>query len=77
MQLVEFVSNRNERTPDPDVTLEIIRDAVAHGLLMIRAGLFSNCIRLLPPVVMTDAQLQEGLAVLEAAIARAHNKRGL
>ncbi len=77
MQLVEFVSNRNERTPDPDVTLEIIRDAVAHGLLMIRAGLYSNCIRLLPPVVMTDAQLQEGLAVLEAAIARAHNKRGL
>jgi 4-aminobutyrate aminotransferase/(S)-3-amino-2-methylpropionate transaminase len=77
MQLVEFVSDRNTRTPDPDVTLEIIRDAVAHGLLMIRAGLFSNCIRLLPPVVMTNEQLHEGLDVLEAAIRRAHEKRGL
>ncbi len=75
MRLVEFVKDRSTKEPDPDITLEIIRDAVAHGLLMIRAGLFSNGIRLLPPVVMTDAQLQEGLDVLEAAIARAVEKR--
>jgi len=75
MRLVEFVKDRSTKEPDPDITLEIIRDAVAHGLLMIRAGLFSNGIRLLPPVVMTDAQLQEGLDVLVAAIARAVEKR--
>ena len=70
MRLVEFVKDRAAKTPDPDLTLKIIRDAVAHGLVLIRAGLFSNCIRLLPPIAMTDDQLEEGLGVLEAAIAR-------
>jgi 4-aminobutyrate aminotransferase/(S)-3-amino-2-methylpropionate transaminase len=34
----------------------------------MRAGLYTNCIRLLMPLVITDEQLQEGLDVLEAAI---------
>lgn len=77
MRLVEFVKDRKSREPDPDLTLEIIRDAVSNGILLIRAGLYSNCIRLLPPLVITRNQLTEGLAVLEAAIRRAHEKRGL
>jgi len=68
---VEFVKDKAARTPDPDRALTIIRDAVAHGILLIRAGLYSNCIRLLPPIVMTDEQLREGLQVLEEAIQRA------
>jgi 4-aminobutyrate aminotransferase/(S)-3-amino-2-methylpropionate transaminase len=75
MRLVEFVKDRETKEPDADLTLEIIRDAVSKGVMLIRAGLFSNCIRLLPPLVMTDEQLIEGLAVLEGAIARAHQKR--
>ena len=39
--------------------------------------LYSNCIRLLPPVVMTDEQLAEGLQVLENAIRKAHEKRNV
>lgn len=75
MRLVEFVKNRDTQEPDMDVTLEVIKDACAHGLIMIRAGLFSNCIRLLPPIVITDEQLSEGLSVLESAIARAQARR--
>jgi 4-aminobutyrate aminotransferase/(S)-3-amino-2-methylpropionate transaminase len=71
MRLVEFVKDRDSREPDPDSTLTIIKDAVAHGLIMIRAGLYSNCIRLLPPIAITNEQLTEGLQVLEDAIARA------
>ena len=70
MRLVEFVKDRISKTPDPDLALRIIREGVANGLVLIRAGLFSNCIRLLPPIAMTDDQLQEGLGVLEAAIAK-------
>jgi 4-aminobutyrate aminotransferase / (S)-3-amino-2-methylpropionate transaminase / 5-aminovalerate transaminase len=77
MRLVEFVKDKKSKTPDPDLTLEIIRDAVAHGIILIRAGLYSNCIRLLPPLVITKDQLTEGLQVLEDAIRRAHEKRGL
>jgi 4-aminobutyrate aminotransferase/(S)-3-amino-2-methylpropionate transaminase len=75
MRLVEFVKDRDSKDPDMDVTLEIIRDAVSHGLIMIRAGMFSNCLRLLPPIVITDEQLTEALSVLEEAIQRADIKR--
>jgi 4-aminobutyrate aminotransferase/(S)-3-amino-2-methylpropionate transaminase len=75
MRLVEFVKNRDNKEPDADVTLEVIKEAVSNGLIMIRAGLFSNCIRLLPPIVITDEQLIEGLLVLEDAIAKAQAKR--
>ena len=75
MRLVEFVKDRNTREPDADLTLEVIKDAVSKGVILIRAGLFSNCIRLLPPIVMNDEQLREGLGVLEGAINRAHEKR--
>lgn len=70
MRLVEFVKDRQTKLPDPDLTLKILKDAVAHGIVLIRAGLYSNCIRLLPPLVITEEQLHEGLDVLEAAIAR-------
>ncbi|TWT98196.1 4-aminobutyrate aminotransferase GabT [Botrimarina colliarenosi] len=69
MRLVEFVRDRGAKTPAPDETLAIIQRAVASGLILIRAGLYSNCIRLLPPIVITDPQLDEALDVLEASIA--------
>lgn len=71
MQLVEFVKNRDTKEPDMQTAMDVLKDAVAHGIILIRAGLYSNCIRLLPPIVMTDEQLHEGLSVLEQAIARA------
>lgn len=77
MRIVEFVKDKSTKEPDIDITLEIIKDAVAQGLLLIRAGLFSNCIRFLPPNVMTRDQMAEGLDILEGAIHRAHEKRGL
>jgi 4-aminobutyrate aminotransferase/(S)-3-amino-2-methylpropionate transaminase len=69
MMLVEFVKDRATREPAPTETLDIIRDAVSKGLLMIRAGLYSNCIRFLPPLVITYDQLREGLDVLESSVA--------
>ena len=69
MQIVEFVKDRETKEPDGDKTLKIIKECVANGVVMLRAGLYSNCIRLLPPIVMTEDQLREGLEVLEKAIA--------
>jgi 4-aminobutyrate aminotransferase/(S)-3-amino-2-methylpropionate transaminase len=70
MQLVEFVKDRQTKEPDMQTAMTVLKDAVSHGIILIRAGLYSNCIRLLPPIVMTDEQLHEGLSVLEMAIAR-------
>lgn len=72
MQLIEFVKDRDTKEPDMQTAMDVLKDAVKHGIILIRAGLYSNCIRLLPPIVMTDEQLLEGLQVLEDAIARAH-----
>ncbi len=75
MRLVEFVKDRHTKDPDMDVAMEVIKEATSNGLILIRAGLFSNCIRLLPPIAITDEQLNEGLSVLEKAIANANAKR--
>lgn len=71
MRLVEFVRDRVAKTPAPEETLAIIQRAVSRGVVLIRAGLFSNCIRLLPPIVITDDQLDEALEVLEGAMGEA------
>ena len=69
MQLVEFVRDRESKTPAPlDHTLQIVRETVASGVVVMRAGLYSNCIRFLPPLVMPEAMLREGLEAVERAI---------
>jgi 4-aminobutyrate aminotransferase/(S)-3-amino-2-methylpropionate transaminase len=45
-----------------------VQAAVARGVITIRAGLFSNCIRFLPPLNIADDMLLEGLSVVEHAI---------
>jgi 4-aminobutyrate aminotransferase/(S)-3-amino-2-methylpropionate transaminase len=74
MQLVEFVKDRTTNEPDMEMAMAVIKDATSNGLLLIRAGLFSNCIRLLPPIVISDEELMEGLSVLENAIARCSSR---
>ncbi len=68
MLVVEFVKDRHTKEPDMDFAMAVIKKCVSNGLLLIRAGLFTNCIRFLPPIVITDSQLNEGMDVLEAAI---------
>ena len=69
MMLAEFVRDRASKEPImPDDTLQIVREAVARGVVVMRAGLYSNCVRLLPPLVMPEDMLREGLDVIERAI---------
>jgi 4-aminobutyrate aminotransferase/(S)-3-amino-2-methylpropionate transaminase len=69
MMLVELVTDRESKTPlAPADTLAIVRRAVSNGALLIRAGLFSNCIRFLPPLNMPVDMLREGLDAVGASI---------
>lgn len=69
MMLVELVTDRETKEPlAPMETLSIIRRSVANGVLLIRAGLFSNCIRFLPPLNMPEEMLREGLDAVGRAI---------
>ncbi|MBI3891818.1 MAG: aminotransferase class III-fold pyridoxal phosphate-dependent enzyme [Candidatus Wallbacteria bacterium] len=70
MMLVELVLDRQKKTPAMQQTVDVIAKTSAGGVLAMRAGLYSNCVRLLPPLVITEEQLREALGVLERAIRR-------
>lgn len=69
MLVVEFVKNQDTKEPDMDFAMAVIKKSVSKGIILIRAGLYTNCIRFLPPIVITDEQLHEGLDVIEESIA--------
>lgn len=71
MLAMEFVEDRKTKKPlDAAKTVAIVQDVARNGVLSIRCGLYSNGLRFLFPLVITEAQLHEGLDVVEAAIAR-------
>jgi 4-aminobutyrate aminotransferase/(S)-3-amino-2-methylpropionate transaminase len=71
MLAIEFVEDRKTKKPlDAAKTVAIVQDVARNGVLSIRCGLYSNGLRFLFPLVMTEAQLHEGLDVVEAAIAK-------
>ena len=70
MMLVEFVKDQQSKAPaTPDDTLAIVRGTVARGVVLMRAGLFSNGVRLLPPLTMPEDMLREALGALGASVA--------
>lgn len=65
----EFVTDKTSKTPNEEAVDFIIAYAMKKGVLLISAGLFHSVIRFLPPLVMTDEQLDVVLEVLEEAVA--------
>lgn len=64
MLALELVRDPLSKTPNPDLTAAITQGTLQRGLITIRSGLYSNCIRFLPPLTITDAQLDEGMAIV-------------
>jgi 4-aminobutyrate aminotransferase/(S)-3-amino-2-methylpropionate transaminase len=69
MQALELVRSRTGREPATDETKRLAQYCYEHGLVTITAGTYGNVIRLLMPLVITDAQMDEALDVLGAGIA--------
>jgi 4-aminobutyrate aminotransferase/(S)-3-amino-2-methylpropionate transaminase len=55
--------------PDPVATGAVAKAAHEAGLLLLTCGTYGNVIRLLPPLVISDEQLDRGLTLLEQAFA--------
>ena len=68
MMAMELVHDRTTKTPAPAETTRVNLETVKRGLVTIRAGLYSNCVRFLPPLNITDEQLDEGMAVVNEAL---------
>jgi 4-aminobutyrate aminotransferase / (S)-3-amino-2-methylpropionate transaminase / 5-aminovalerate transaminase len=57
-------------TPDADLTKQVAAACHQDGVLVLTAGSYGNVLRLLPPLVISDDQLEDGLGVLEKALAQ-------
>jgi len=68
MMLIEFVLDRRSKTPASAQPPLVVAEALRRGVITIRAGIYTNCLRFLPPLSITDAELDEGLDALSEAI---------
>src|SRR5256884_3352421 len=68
MLAIELVEDRQTKAPAADVASAIVEAAAERGLLLLKSGIYSNCIRVLTPLVISDAELDEALGVWEQAL---------
>jgi 4-aminobutyrate aminotransferase/(S)-3-amino-2-methylpropionate transaminase len=69
MLAIELVGDRDSKEPAPELATAVVEEAAHRGLLLLKAGLHGNCIRVLCPLTIETAELDEGLAVWEEALA--------
>ena len=67
MLAIELVQD-DDKVPATDLASRVVDEALARGLLLLKAGVAGNCIRVLVPLVISDAELEEALDVWEAAL---------
>lgn len=68
MMGIEFVTDKKSKSPNGKMVSDIVAYCAQHGLIIENAGAYSNVIRFLCPLVVTDAQLESGLKILKEAI---------
>ncbi|MDB2136057.1 MULTISPECIES: aspartate aminotransferase family protein [Clostridium] len=70
---IEFVTDKQSKTPNGEIVSKIVKNAVEKGLMLENSGTYGQVIRFLAPLVMTDEQLKAGLEIFEEAIKKALN----
>jgi len=68
MLALELVEDRATKAPAPALTAAVVEAAAARGLVLLKAGVRGNCIRVLVPLAIGDGELAEALDVWEEAL---------
>jgi 4-aminobutyrate aminotransferase/(S)-3-amino-2-methylpropionate transaminase len=68
MQAIELVEP-GTKIPNTAAMNAVVKYAQSHGVLILTAGTYSNVVRFLPPIVITDELLKDALSVLDEALA--------
>jgi 4-aminobutyrate aminotransferase len=68
MTAVEFSRGRE---PDPDTAKTVIREAVGEKLLLLPCGTYGNVVRWIPPLIVTEAQIDEGVEIFTKVLNKA------
>ncbi|MFI4914576.1 MAG: 4-aminobutyrate--2-oxoglutarate transaminase [Steroidobacterales bacterium] len=69
MVAIELVKNGRADQPDAETTRALVQAAARRGLVILSCGLYGNVIRLLAPLTIGDALLEDGVQILAAALA--------
>jgi 4-aminobutyrate aminotransferase/(S)-3-amino-2-methylpropionate transaminase len=70
MLAMEIVADAGSRQPSMESTAAINAATLERGVITIRAGLYSNCVRFLPPLTISDAEISESMDVVADAVAQ-------
>ena len=68
MCAVEFITDIESKNPNKEIIGKIAKESLQQGVIFISAGIYGNVLRFLPPLVMTDEQLEYGMDVLEKSL---------
>ena len=68
MLALELVRDPATKEPAPELAGRVAEEAAKRGLLLLKAGVSGNCIRVLCPLVITDSELEEGLGAWDEAL---------
>jgi 4-aminobutyrate aminotransferase/(S)-3-amino-2-methylpropionate transaminase len=71
MLAIELVHDRATKNPAPELASAVVEAASKRGLLLLKSGIYSNCIRVLVPLVISESELDEALGVWEDGLATA------
>ncbi|WP_018112380.1 aspartate aminotransferase family protein [Thermus igniterrae] len=74
MMALEFVKDPRTKEPWPEFVLELVRRNAERGVITIRAGLYSNALRFLPPLDIPLDMLEEALSVVAENIREVYAK---
>jgi 4-aminobutyrate aminotransferase/(S)-3-amino-2-methylpropionate transaminase len=69
MVAMELVEDRSTKRPAKEATTRVIEECYRQGLIVLKAGTYDNVVRLLPPLTIEDGLVEEGLGLLEKALA--------
>ncbi len=71
MVAVEFVTDFETATPDAALTKAVVQHARDRGLILLPCGMHGNALRIMVPLTASDAVIEEGLRIFEAALSKA------
>lgn len=77
MQGIEMVLDRKTKEPAPKAVAQLFEETRAGGLLIGKGGLYSNVIRISPPLTATREHVDEALTILDHALASVHETLGV
>jgi 4-aminobutyrate aminotransferase/(S)-3-amino-2-methylpropionate transaminase len=69
MLAIEIVRDAATKEPAPELVERIVEEALQRGVLLLKAGVDGNCIRVLCPLTTSEAELADGLGAWEDALA--------